>query len=540
MPASPQESAGGRRQAPGARERSTRRQQPGVRRTSTDAAVADDVVLVAPSGYGKSAEMFQEARRRRASGSHAIAAVATAVTEDGLESALNKENRDAFAAWMKSADPATVFIDAVDELALRRKSLHDLLRKLDAGIPFAQRRAQLVITARTGMWLPQHTGELQNFLAVARGLQQERSGVADAKKSPGPLIRQITFARLDHAALLALAVGNGVNDADAFLACLRTQEISSLFDIRPRDVCWLVRKWNQSRRLGKWSELMTDFCDSALEDETPERALQRDLSLREGHRGLERTAAGMLFGRRGFISVPSAERSDQTISSRRLFDDWTTAKVQSLLETALFVHKGMNGQAVQFAADALTPFLAARWLAERARSGLDVDGLRDLVMVRAFGEADFHIPHSRTKLAGWLASALPTFRALVLETRPELVLFEGDPDLLTDRELEAGLLGVADKVLRGVSDLLPTSGTLRKLARSSVEHVVLSLLSTRPTIPSLQMFVLPLVQFGHYRSCIPLALSLALDRRVADHVRADAIGAVLRQASQLTARDSFH
>jgi hypothetical protein len=473
----------------------------------------DHVVLLAPSGYGKTTEVIQEARRRRSQGAHAIAAIAVAVIEDGLRGGLDTENRDALDAWLKTSDPAILFVDGVDELALRHKNLGDLIRKLDSGIPFSQRTVQVVVAARTGMWLPQHTGELQHFLAGAR----------DAE----PAVLQLTFAPLDEAALRALAIGYGAKDIDAFIACLRREEIGALFDIRPRDVRWLVRKWNESGRLGKWVELLTDFCDRALEDETPERALRRELSVREGHLGLQRTAAGMLLGRRHFISVPSAERSEQTISSRRLFDDWTIAGVQNLLETALFVHKGMNGQAVQLAADTLMPFLAARWLAQRARAGLDIDALQELVMVRAFGEREFHIPESRLKLSGWLATELPEFRKLILHDRPDVLLFGGDPDLLTDRELEDGLVAISVGLLAGADDRFTRSGVLRKLARPSAEPIVLSLLSTCPTTRSLQILALQLAKFGRYRTCVPLALSLALDRDADTYVRSEAINAVI-------------
>jgi len=475
-------------------------------------AQEEHIVLHAPSGYGKSTEVLQEARRRRASGVRAVAGTATAITDLGVREGIDAENRAAFDAWLATSEPAILFVDAVDELALRNKNLYDLIRRLDSAVPFADREIQLVLTVRTGSWLPSHTGQLQNFLAT------------DPKTEPS--VAQLTFAPLDEAALRALGIGYGVSDVDGLLGALRNEEITSLFDIRPRDVSWLVQKWNESRHLGKWSELLNDFCDSALEDETHERALERVMSVREGHLGLQRTAAGMLFCKRGFIAVPSAERLPQTISSRRLFDDWTTAKAHNLLQTALFVHKGMHGQAVQLAAETLTPFLAARWLAERARAGLNIDELQELVMVRAFGERDFHIPGSRMKLAGWLASEWPEFRTLIMQTRPEMVLFEGDPDLLTDRELEQALLSVASALLAGGSDTTPTQGTLRKLSRPSLEAAAFSLLSTRPITEAVQVLALQLARFGRYRSCIPLALRIALDASETEYVRREAIATV--------------
>ena len=158
----------------------------------------DSIVLLAPSGYGKSTEVLQQARRLRTEGMRVIAATAVAVAAEGLRGGLDTENREQLDDWLKTADPAILFVDAIDELALRQKNLGDLIRKLDAGIPFSQRTVQLVVTSRTGMWLPHHTGELANFL---KGGQKKE-----------PPVLQISFSSLDQVALRALAAGYGARD----------------------------------------------------------------------------------------------------------------------------------------------------------------------------------------------------------------------------------------------------------------------------------------------------------------------------------------
>ncbi len=159
-------------------------------------------------------------------------------------------------------------------------------------------------------------------------------------------------------------------------------------------------------------------------------------------------------------------------------------------------------------------------------------------MVRAFAEREFHIPPSRTALAGWLAAELPEFRSVVLGERPDVVLFGGDPDLLTDQEIETGLAGIAAELLTGPTHRYPRSGILRKLARPSVEGLVFSLLSTRPTTQSLQLLALELVKHGRYRTCVPLAISLALDANTTEYVRTEAISAVI-EAGDAAARSQL-
>ena len=111
----------------------------------------EPVVLLAPSGYGKSTEVLQQARRLRSEGCYAITSTAVALATDGLRDGLDPENRNFLDDWRKTSNPAALFIDAVDELALQQKTLRDMLRKLEAGVSVGQRSVKLVLTARTGM-----------------------------------------------------------------------------------------------------------------------------------------------------------------------------------------------------------------------------------------------------------------------------------------------------------------------------------------------------------------------------------------------------
>ncbi|MDB4956297.1 MAG: uncharacterized protein JWO36_3866 [Myxococcales bacterium] len=489
----------------------------------------DDIVLHAPSGTGKTTEVFREAERRRAAGICAVAATATAIVEDGLRAALDHECATAFDAWIDGSGPAIIFVDAVDELALRHRSLLDVLRKVGVGAPLSRRDVQLVIAVRSGTWQGQHTGELEEFLRVGRAVRDSGTELAaqlNQRNFSAQRVRELKFAPLDRDAVRALAVGYGVVEIDSFLDGVRHEELQSLFDLRPRDVKWLVRKWNESRRLGKWSELLDAFCRNALEDEHPDRSHHRQLTVQDAHRGLQRVAAAVEFGKRSLLALPTEDSTDAMLSSRRLFEDWPTVKLQELFQTAVFVHKGNQGgeaQAVQPAADALMPFQAARWLAERVRLGLSVDRLVKLIMVPAFGGREYRLPPSRSPLAGWLVAHVAEFRARLLRERPDIVLFQGDPDLLSDADLEAALFAYANVQVDGGREVYPTTGTIRKLARPSMEIVAFSLLSTRPTTDSITMLALELARYGVYRSCVPLAIWLAADVTQPDYVRAEAV-----------------
>jgi hypothetical protein len=73
------------------------------------------IVLIAPSGTGKSTEMREEARRRAAAGESAIFAPAASVV-DGVAGRLGADASRVFQEWSTGSRTLLFFIDAVDEL----------------------------------------------------------------------------------------------------------------------------------------------------------------------------------------------------------------------------------------------------------------------------------------------------------------------------------------------------------------------------------------------------------------------------------------
>lgn len=469
-------------------------------------------VLVAASGSGKSTEFSHQVPRMRAAGQHAFLVTASAMANEGIEAGMSAEEHCAFANWRETADSAHLFIDAIDELHLHRRELQDVLRKLERGIDLRTRSLQLVLSARTGAWSVHHTALLSECF--------KRSGRTD------PKVRVVGFHPLDHAAIGALASAYQVADLGQFMADFDRDEVGSLLEPRPRDIQILVRQWNHVRRFGRWSQLLKDFVTNALEPDGSDRERHRLLSVEQGRQGVRRLGAALVLGKRTFVAPPTIPSSD-AISARRLFEDWTTDKAIELFERSLFVHKGRDAQYVQLVTGTLAPFLAAEWFADRVRRGLSDTQLKQTIMVRVFGEAEFQLPQSRRQLAGWIASEVPEFRKHLLPQWPEVLLFEGDPDRLSDRDIADGLQALSVKLQSGSRAPSASDGTIRKLARPGLEPLILSILSTRPTNESLWL-ALRFVEFGQYASCYPYARNLAIDTTVKEHLRAAAIAAVAR------------
>jgi hypothetical protein len=487
------------------REWNEEQQDPRVRRilrgrppeTTWSTLVAPDakrlVVLVAPSGSGKSAEMRRQAARLREAGHLGVFADARSVADFGFTQALDEAEADTFRLWqVDTSQRAVIFVDGIDELALSRKDVVGLLQHL-AGVLDPQACWQLVLSARTGGW--------RTWLATL--LRKRLLGNSDADA-----VFEVTFAELDLEAIRQLAAAAGCADVDAFLNAVEADEIDATVQLRPMDVAPLVAGWTRDRRLRGWAQVLDQFVETCVATANPERDMDRRLTPRRARLAARRMGAATVLMKKAFASLPTEASSDATVSARRLFDDWPMDELRELFEVPLFVHKGAD--TVQLSQGPLPAYLAARWLADRWRGRHDTEWLRDILMVRVYGESSFALPASRRETAGWLASEIPDFRRLLIEDYPETVLYEGDPDRLSDKEIAASLSRVLDRVDCDDRAPIPTAGTLRKLARASVEPEILAMARARLGQPSTEV-LFSWAAAGGYRSLVSLALEVALD-----------------------------
>jgi len=464
------------------------------------------VVLVAPSQAGKSTELTQLASSLRSSGRHAILCEASAAATQGLPNGLDHPEAKAWALWCDCTEPLVLLIDAVDELYLRGSDFQTLLRRLHRDVNLATRAATLVFTARNGSWPVTHTGALTSLF--------QSLGKADTK------IELVTFDALDPDGIRAIAVAYGVRDPDSFIRELNESEVDSLIALRPIDIRLVVRHWQHRSRFGKWSDILADYLESACVSDRAEEARVSPADVRVA---LKRIAAACTFMRTPHLTLPHTPPIAGTVASRRLFDDWPYPKLAELFEGPIFTPKGTD--AVQLPQGALPDFLAARWLVDRFKAGMAREELGDAIFVRLF-DNKVYLPPSRRPVAGWIASELPEFRSLVIDACPRAALFEGDPDRLRDEDIQT-----AFRLYEAESSNLggwhwPSRGTLKKLARPTLEQFFLEVVQ-RPSLQSsvrLQIWVL--AQVGRYQSFLPSALAVAKDEAAPLHERTAAISLI--------------
>lgn len=482
------------------------------------------IVLVAPSGLGKSTELRQQTRRLRDEGRHAVCISARElVAESRLEDALEPSELAALETWQSTKDHAVVCVDGVDELVLVGREFNALVRRLARLLGDHRKTCQLVLSARGG-WSATHA------LAISTSLLEEKPD----------RFREITFEALDGEAVRRLAAAAGCQRVDGFMDSYRKREIEMTVEVRPMDIPVLVQRWNRDHALGSWSDILDGYMNTALSARGGTRDTGRALTLEDARRGGERVGIATVLMKTPFATVPSLAPVANTIGLRDLFADWAWQPISEFVETALFLQKGSS--AVQLQQGALPHFLAARWLVERWRRGKNEEWLRDQLMVTAYADEQHAIPNSRRATVGWVASFVPRFRKY-LTAYPEVVLYEGDPDNLHDNEIVKWLAALARRTSADSVHLWPSRGTLVKLARPSIEHDVVALLEGAET-DSERVLLLDWAAAGRYKLALPTAVGLALDLSQKAVVRHAAIRVVAacdhmpsRQALQPIAGD---
>gem|GEM_PF-5002771 len=402
-------------------------------------------MLVAPSGAGKTTELAQACDAHRQAGLPVAFLRANDATGD----------TPAELAGI-AATPCVLVVDAIDELSIDGMTFKGVLKTLAAWLP-DPRNVRLVFSARSGRWNPSHEAELaRSPFGIPTGTLAER-----AKRV---LVDIRTLAKLepeDVVRISQLPAGKQTEFRDAYHAF----EVD--IDLRPCDVPVLVDAWLRTGAFPGWTEILEAFVERTFREQNDVRVLL--LPQAAARSGLERLAAARVLSRKSFVAHPREPVGDDALSARTLFRDWEESKLFELFEHPVLIPKGRDGRAVQLPDNWVAHYLAACWLHSRIKNGLDVGELLARLVVALAGETKRYIPSGWHAVLGWTATHNDKMRQALLAEFPEVVLFEGDPRALSDREVLAGLTTLwsrAPEIFR------PSPETLRGLMRPPLHPFV--------------------------------------------------------------------
>lgn len=202
-----------------------------------EAETSHPVVLIAPSGTGKTTELRNQARRMRSEGKPAVFAEALGIVSPSGQMDLEQEDESALAHALSGNKRTVLIVDALDELRLHQRTIDEIFRRLWRRFHFSAVPFRLQFSARNGTW----------NAATARDLNRQFKRFGQSKP------KLIAFEPLDDVAIQRLAVHFNVGNSRQFMDDFKREEIDVLLDLRPADVRLLVDLSRQSGAMRKWT-----------------------------------------------------------------------------------------------------------------------------------------------------------------------------------------------------------------------------------------------------------------------------------------------
>jgi hypothetical protein len=481
------------------------------------------VVVLGEAGNGKSTEFRWRAEVLRQRHQSAFFIDITALARDGLPSACSRsEDLD---AWRASNGEAVFFLDSLDEAQLRRHSMHDVLLKLSAYAGNeARKRLRVVVSCRVSDWSDDARREMVDFV---RRVQSEAHQQGEELNGE---LEVVQLVPLDDEQIRRLAGHLGCSDAevDAFLAAVRAAGAQP-FVGRPLDVEWMLGIWQQQGKLGTLTEIVEANIRQKLAERRPKSCPPSALTVEKANEGL-RCLAGIavLTGRWSFLVPGYTGGSDDTIDPHDVLTDWRPADINDLLERAIFDEATYG--CVRIHHRTVQEYLAATWLRKLRAGGMAQRDL-DRLLFREFAGRTF-IPAHLASTVAWLSQWEPRVRERIIETDPEVLVAQGDP--------EAHPVEVRERVLEGFLAILQWDQRFRRFDDASIrrfapalEEAIVAALEQRERPWQTQFFLMNLAGKGGLRKCATQALAYAADPTMEGVVRS----AALRAASELATDD---
>jgi hypothetical protein len=490
------------------------------------------VVILGPSGQGKSAELLAYANHLEANGVVTFSMQANKLARMGVQNAVDAPN--AFIDWKSRDVEAVFFVDAVDEAKLSGDDLEKVMHQFAKDVDPATKKLRLVLSSRNDVWLDDEARHVVKALALPIGLNAMTSPHSESSAS---LVRVVRLEPLCVEDVEALVKVSAVADARAFMRALDQEELEGLFEMRPPDVRILTDYWQTHGSFGSWSAMLQAFIEASVRNANRNHASHQKFTYEDATQGLTRLGAASVLGKKSLISWPGYAGNNQ-VDSERLFWDRPPASVGHLLAMGLFTQKGFHS--VQLPQGHASHYLAARWLSERVRRGWDPRALEDELFFRPFGTTNALVPGSRAPMLGWLAGEVAWLRRRLLKELPHVLLFEGDPTRLSRGECVEALRGVLTRLGAGGPELSAPSAILRQLVKHDIADAVVLLLGEFSDADRAVHLLLRIAKAGRYPEVESIGLAFAFDSTREDSVRMAAIRAVASVGSttalaQLTA-----
>lgn len=503
------------------------------------------VVVLGEGKCGKTHEFKQQHDSLCSKGTFSFFIPLEMLHDSELLDALSADAVRDFEEWMALPDrEAVFFLDAVDELKLRKGTLRKALRKIKGAIGAQAHRSRFFISCRPADWheeldlpeiaelipsLERHANSTETVSSeelftsvIARDAPLGTDQQTDEKENQDEPVLVVALLPLARNEIVEFAGIYAPKEADSFQRHLEEKEIWHLYQL-PADIMLALDQLSAEGKLGNLEEQLDFGIGQRLrEGSTKKRHRLCEATATEG---AERIALALLLRKRRSLHLKAPAGQAEGLDVATILTDWPVDEQTELLNRPLFEPTGID--AFRFHHRSTQEFLAARRLNKLRIAGLPTKYLYHLLFADILNERVV-IP-SMEPVAAWLALWNSDIMAEVKERNPLLLFRQGFPSLLS-LDLRAELLRrfvdrFGGSEWRGIG---VGHQELQRIATPALAPVVRELWDQAYSGHDTRELLLELVYLAPMPECVDLAFQAAHDHDLPHHHRVYSVWAILR------------
>lgn len=412
------------------------------------------VVVLGEGKCGKTHEFKQQHQILREEGQFSFFVPLELLHDGDFLDTITEEEEHEFGQWLEGTDrEATFFLDAVDELKLRKGTLRKALRNIKQAIKSQAHRARFYISCRPNDWFEELDLGNVSGLVPPKKIKTETTDSPDGKEVFSTVMSREGFSDrqqetdsgdIDQAvkvlSLLPLTRKETVefaelyapNQAKALEEHLEEKELWHLYQL-PADIISALDQLESEGRLGNLEEQLAFGIGQKLREISDKK--RNSLSEKKAMEGAERIALSLFMMKRRSIYLQTPGGDTEGVAVANVLTDWPQEEQIELLGKSLFDPTGVG--AVRFHHRSTQEFLAAQRLKKLRESGLATSDVFNLFFAE-IGDEKVIVP-SMEPVVAWMALWYQDILVEVKERNPLLLFRQGLPAML-DLDLRAALI----------------------------------------------------------------------------------------------------
>lgn len=500
------------------------------------------VLIISEAGAGKTYECRKQSERLWASGEPAFFVELAALATEDLRSLLDADEEARLDGWLASqSEVATFFLDSIDELKLTMGSFERALKRLKKCIGDQLHRARFVITTRP---VPFDEQLVRNLLPVPTASSSESDEEVFAKiamrehrdkndnknKNQSPDWKIVALMPFSDEQIVQFCRHQRVSDPTLLFEDLRLRNALE-FARRPQDLIELCADWREHKRIRTHREqVATNVRVKLLPRE--DRAEPAELSVDKAIEGASRLALAVQMTR--CITIRHSAASDAidkeaALDPAIILSDWQPNERKALLERPLFGFASYGR--VRFHHRSVTEYLAAERLLALRRQGMPFRALKRLLFAETKGHTI--VRPSKRPVAGWLALQEDGIFELLRDNEPAVLLDEGDPESLTQKQRNQALRAYATRYgPGGWRGLQVPHIQVHRFASNELAEEIDRIWRNGVENPDVRQVLISLIEAGRIKACADIVFNITQDIAAPAVERIMAIDALVALADE--------